>query len=489
MNGLSWAEAALNTLDLWLDSQNPRIDVSENASQEEIRLQLLKNEEIIELASEIVQAKRLLPGDRIITCIEDGKHVVLEGNRRVCACQMLLDPTLIPPEYQKRFPKADSEELILNISYIKADIAPNRREAETILTKRHTEPGIKRWSPIAKMRRVVRWFNKGMSIDEIAYRLGASKNNVRRSIREYNLLKYAHNLPGWTDEELEILKGEKLAVNPYTRFFTLSRTKELLKLEFDDKERPISSLPPEIFSILMRCIVRAFLLPDPSTGKPWANTRTKPDKIIKKCCEFHGIDLDKLEDTVNIAQQSPENNILKEETHDVIDEIVDNMPKEAQESAKTEIVQNKYPKRKRFFEELTCLASDQRLIQLVNEIKMINHIRMPIAATMLLRALLESSLRYHLVRVGKWDELCRTSKRDPGLQQIILYCVNKNNNVFKNQRAREVLNAFSGSGFKEVFDLVVHGTWADANYLTLEQASSLLRPLITYILNDERWGG
>jgi len=142
MSTYSWSEATLNTLDLWLDPFNPRIYVNHKASQDEIRLQLLKHEQIVDIANEIIKAGRLLPGERIITYFEGGKHIVLEGNRRVCACQLLLDPTLIPLELKKRFPKADSELLILNINQIKSDVAPNRDAAEPILTKRHTLPGI-----------------------------------------------------------------------------------------------------------------------------------------------------------------------------------------------------------------------------------------------------------------------------------------------------------------------------------------------------------
>ncbi|MDF9407109.1 hypothetical protein L7E55_01840 [Pelotomaculum isophthalicicum JI] len=249
-------------------------------------MQLLKYEEVVDLASDIIREKRLLPGDRIITCIIDGKHVVLEGNRRVCACQMLLNPTLVPLEYKKRFPKADSEELILNISQIKADVAPNRNMAENVLTKRHTEPGIQKWSPIAKMRRAARWFNHGETINEIASRLGASKPNVRRNVRDYHLLKYALDLPGWTQEEIDILKDEKLTVNPYTRFFTLSGVKELLKLSFNEREYPESGLPKKIFDDLIKCITKAFLLPLSDTGKPWANTRTTPEELFNNYPEL-----------------------------------------------------------------------------------------------------------------------------------------------------------------------------------------------------------
>ncbi|MCL6580209.1 MAG: hypothetical protein K6U08_01115 [Firmicutes bacterium] len=122
---------------------------------------------------------------------------------------------------------------------------------------------------------------------------------------------------------------------------------------------------------------------------------------------------------------------------------------------------------------------------MTREIKMVNHTRMPIAAAMLERALLESSLRYQLIKVGKWNELVDKNGVDPRLDRIISYCSDKNNKVFKNRRASDILNSFTKTGFKELFDFIVHGNWAEANYLILEHSASILRPIISYILNNE----
>ena len=500
----SWSEATIITSDLWLDALNPRIDVKEDATQEEIRLQLLEYEEIIELANDIIKEKRLLPGDRIIIFNDGGKYVVLEGNRRVCACQMLLDPTLIPTKYEKRFPKADSEDLILSINQIKVDIAPARKDAEYILTKRHTEPGIRKWTPIAKMRRAARWYIQGKSINNIAKELYASVNNIKKSIRDYNLLQFILNIPSWSKEDLLILRNEKLSVSPFTRFFTLAQAKERLKLDFDDDECLKSNLPKDKFEALMQCIAMLFLIPEPGTNKPWANTRTKVEDIFAKCNELLGYDTesstqsDQSENSTDSNNNDTNEKLGAERTTTSCEQETNNRDDQGQNKENTQEKSkeekhkennNKKPQVKaRFFENINCQVSDQRLIQLCLEIKLISYTRMPMAATMLLRALLESSLAYHLIRIKKWDELIGPSGVEPGLQKIISFCIIKEKNVFKNKRARDILNVFN-NGFKDIFDIIVHSRWADANPTTLEQAASMLRPLINYILNHERLGG
>lgn len=123
-----WSERRLSPLAIELDSKNPRIEVPSGAGQDEIRNVLLAQEEIVELAREIVKSNGLLYGDRIITTAEKGKQIVLEGNSRVTACQLLLRPALIPAKYKSRFPTATAA-LKRRLESIPADVAPNREAA------------------------------------------------------------------------------------------------------------------------------------------------------------------------------------------------------------------------------------------------------------------------------------------------------------------------------------------------------------------------
>src|SRR5438270_831010 len=87
----AWATEELNPLEILLDPSNPRIEVPPDADQNEIRVELLTHEHIAELARSIIKYRGLIPGERIITTNERERQVVLEGNRRICAIQLLLN--------------------------------------------------------------------------------------------------------------------------------------------------------------------------------------------------------------------------------------------------------------------------------------------------------------------------------------------------------------------------------------------------------------
>jgi hypothetical protein len=83
---------------LLLDSENPRHDVIKN--QPEIIKQLLKTEQIYNLAKDIAKQGSLSPLEiiGILPAKNEEDYIVIEGNRRICACLLLNNPDLCPSE-------------------------------------------------------------------------------------------------------------------------------------------------------------------------------------------------------------------------------------------------------------------------------------------------------------------------------------------------------------------------------------------------------
>src|SRR4026208_207093 len=85
---------------LKLDPENPRLMPSERGgTQDELRRVLLSRFKLEELGESIVAAG-FVNLDPII-CYRDGDEIVVrEGNRRVAALQLLLQPDLAPSKYR-----------------------------------------------------------------------------------------------------------------------------------------------------------------------------------------------------------------------------------------------------------------------------------------------------------------------------------------------------------------------------------------------------
>lgn len=465
----SWKTSNLDPLKILLDAKNPRIEVDANSTQSEIRLKLLEFEDVLDLARNIDKSGGLFYGERIITVVEKGRQVVLEGNRRVAACQMLLDPTLVPATFKLRFPSASSSTKA-TISQLSSDIAPTREVAEPILTKRHTERGVKPWSPVAKMRRAVRLLDR-LSVEEVAQLLGTSKSQVKKLVRPYRLLKYAMDLKGWSEDERKVLEDEKLKTNPYTRFFTLSVTKEVLQIHFDDDENIVSALPAKVFQEQMKRIIRDFLIPDPATGRPRCDTRTDPTKY------FTALINSPEGKAAGVTDPSSTNDSKKDtDPPTTRDGPYRGGPTHAGGSRPTT------PKASVFFENLECHIQDDRLIKLSQEIKSINHEKMPITASLLTRAIFECALVYKLQKMKRWGELIKSEGRDPGLAEIIRFCGSFNNGVFSEQNICKALRSHTTVQAKNYLDAIAHLKYQEADARTLESLANNLRQIIQYIL-------
>ena len=137
---------------LILDELNPRFIVPPNPSQQSIVDYLIDYEEVVKLAMSITENGGLFAGERVIVYEEGGKYIVLEGNRRVCACKILLNPRLLANRTPATIGTIEStvtESLKEAIKKISVDIMPNRISAQSSLAAKHIE-GIKRWSTISK---------------------------------------------------------------------------------------------------------------------------------------------------------------------------------------------------------------------------------------------------------------------------------------------------------------------------------------------------
>jgi len=147
----------LNVLDIYLDKQNPRHEPIDD--QDEIIKQLIKTEQIKKLASDI--AKNGLSPIELFAVIKDksDNHIVVEGNRRLCALTLLNDPLLSPDSHIKYF--TDLSKKHTNFpSKVKCQSFANREDADIWIERRHEGQqdgiGTKQWEADQKTRHNVR---------------------------------------------------------------------------------------------------------------------------------------------------------------------------------------------------------------------------------------------------------------------------------------------------------------------------------------------
>jgi len=442
-----WKKASISPLDIALDRDNPRINVEVGDKESDIIRKLILYEEVEDLARKIMKTG-LLPGERIIVVQENGQWVVLEGNRRICACKLLLSERLVPPELRKTFPKITTASEIALIEKVDADVAPDRKAAEPLLTLRHTETGVRKWKPVARMRRVRRLLDEGFTVDQIAAEYNATVTGIRKTIREYRLLQLAEGLRALTTAEKQKLGDPDLRTNPYTRFFELAGVKEYLCISFnamgDHSIRP----PRRAFDSKLKLIVKAFL------NDESFDTRTDPEDVL-------GPEFKKFK--ARPPQPAPKQPKAPPSP---------STPPPTPAPGGGSMV-----KPDRFFESLICRVPDGSIAAVVTEIKKISPDTYPLSATYLLRTLIEVCLRRLINASGRTI----SGKHDPTLTEMVNFALN-NRDIFPSPRMGDVIAAAKAQKAFDYLNIVAHQKWMDADSATVKSVANQLRNFIRHIV-------
>lgn len=398
--------------ELYLDEKNPRFIVPPNPSQQSIVDYLIENEEVEQLANDIAKSGGLNAGERVIVTEENGRWIVLEGNRRICACKILMNPSLLA---NRRLASVDKISLLVNdelkqsLSVVNTDVMRNRLEAQSSLAAKHID-GIKRWSTISKHKFFALEFDAGKSIKEISMITGVSEAKIKTGLKEYRIIDYVLKLPFWTKEEREeYLNLQEIKTTRLTRLFSAQptikdgkRLREIMDLHYDDGYCIKSSLAKDIFDKILHIVAQAAFIPDYASD--FNGTRSTYEDI-PQLMQF-------LEDNkLIIENKSGNKNVyVPPEQKDNVDVKLETSEKMSGQEEKKAVnaTSNKQFTSKRNVlipEDFRVNCTVVKINDIINELKRLNFGYCVNAQAVLLRVLLELSLKYYLNRVNESSKI------------------------------------------------------------------------------------
>lgn len=197
-----WKDSVIDVGKLELDLQNPRLPkhIRDKNNITQIRSYLLEKEDILKIAKNIAN-KGYHKSAVTIVCRENGQMIVLDGNRRLAACQFLLKPKLATKVSDKK--ELEKLSKITNkqaFKKIKITIAPSRKEAEKEIWDLHVNQLLKPWQILQKLRRYKSLIDDGeYDINSASSEYGATPAQFKRELEK--LFFY--------EQILELLRTEK----------------------------------------------------------------------------------------------------------------------------------------------------------------------------------------------------------------------------------------------------------------------------------------
>jgi len=232
---ITWKDHVVDVEKLELDLQNPRLPkhVRDQNDITQIRNYLLDKEDVLRIARSIANNGYHRSAVAIV-CKENGKLVVLDGNRRLVACQLLLKPELATNARDKK----ELEELnkIVNkqeLKKVKIAVAPSRKEAEKEIWDIHVNQLLKPWQVLQKLRMYRNLIDSGeYDINSASSEYGVTPAQFKKELEKLFFYEQILEQIRTDKDEEELLKS---GFNKIDRLILSTNGKKLLDYSTNDK--------------------------------------------------------------------------------------------------------------------------------------------------------------------------------------------------------------------------------------------------------------
>lgn len=270
----SWSTRLLSIDNLKLDVKNPRFSYqsTKEMNQTEIVKYLIENHAVYELAKAIAINGYLLNEEPIV-CKEGDSYVVLEGNRRVAACKILLNPyKFLSPQRAKELSKYDPID-----DKLRCNIAPTRRDADTLIYNKHTGIPLQKWDKVSQDAFLANLLqSENLSAEQVAYKLSVPASEIRKALRRHSIHQYSIKLFQSEPYELEQIQEQSFPITNFERFYDDERGLNFLGLTFGSNGEIQKRLPDDEFNRRFKFIVNQILSQD-LTSRTFNNEEDKKE--------------------------------------------------------------------------------------------------------------------------------------------------------------------------------------------------------------------
>ncbi|HLD53783.1 MAG TPA: hypothetical protein VJA82_10785 [Sediminibacterium sp.] len=225
-----WKEHKISINDLVLDTKNVRLGTEYNSSDEIIN-DLFVNEDAMQILENIAQ-NGYFPDEPPVVVKEQGKFVVLEGNRRVVSLKAMIDPTMAPTRYASRITKL--MEAKIPIEYVMVHIATSRNEAMEYLAAKHTKTTRKPWSALRRAYFYYAQKESGQSVEDLMERYQGV--DIPSYIKMHEMHNVAMSLKNISEDIRKKVSNKGIFnITTLERFYSDKYVQEKIGLDFNKK--------------------------------------------------------------------------------------------------------------------------------------------------------------------------------------------------------------------------------------------------------------
>jgi hypothetical protein len=313
---------------------------------------------------------------------EDGKTIILEGNRRLAALKLLIAPEQAAEADVKRFRRLARDITPHEIKKVAVLIAPDREAAAPLIIDKHTRAQIARWSPIQQANYFRALTEDGLTPQELQDHYGIPPGEVVDFLRRNLMYRIACSLELPEAVKAIVQNPRAFPSTTLDRLIDNPEVLEFLGAKFDEKHGLVGSIPKAEF-------VKGYtkLVTDVATGEIDSRALNNTDKQKAYLAGFGKAKPDKSKKGRFTAKDV------------ILGSAPTVNPTQRAERGPTQRVPKLSPSviPRRF----KCMSTNRRIRAIFDELKKMNAERHPNASALMLRLLLELALGRHFALTKK----------------------------------------------------------------------------------------
>lgn len=229
-----WQSKTLPVASLHLDSKNPRLGRETTArAPREIIQHLFEHDKAMDVAQSIV-ARGYFPNEPLLAVREDGRIVVVEGNRRLAALKALKESGLLSGNLARQVERLARRIIDLqSIAKVPVVIAPNRRTTDRQIAGKHVGTPVLPWRAENRASFILEKLEEGYDNKELLDELGFSTADIQNARQTRAIAEMARSLPLPEEIKAKLENRRSKVFTTLGRVFESSVGREFLQVAPD----------------------------------------------------------------------------------------------------------------------------------------------------------------------------------------------------------------------------------------------------------------
>lgn len=382
---VDWKIKLLSPAGLHLDVKNPRLgrEYSSQAPREIIQY-LFEHDKAMDVA-ESIATRGYFPNEPLLAIQEDGRVVVIEGNRRLAALKALREPALLEGKYERQVERLARRIVDHSlIARVPVMIAPSRKDTDRQIAGRHVGSPVLPWRAENRASFILDKLAEGYDNDTLRDELGFSLADIQEARQTRAVADMARSLDLPDEVRAKLDSPTAKIFTTLERVFDSSVGREYLYVEPDPDHGLRGATTKNEF-------IRGFtkLVTDIALGKQSSRTLNTNENIRSYFEAWE-------------AEERPK----KRKGSFVPSDIIKGSSLPIKPGArKKSAVRSKSESKTVLPKDLRIRHGNERLIDIRRELTKLKREEFPNSGAVLLRVFFELSALHFLERIGRLQEL------------------------------------------------------------------------------------